>query len=214
MRIAFPLVALILFGCKVSEKNLAGTYRLKGVSQTRLVLRDDKTFEFVKCFSAPGPVFFPDSTELNFNAKGNWHMNAGKLVLNSNGNETLVKPVPEKDSITPNTTITSFSFWNEYGEAVPIRVMKFPQDKIKLYKANTISFFAGDFGRTDTLEFHFYGYRPVKWPGSFPRQMADNYSHHITLYEEERIGFFKDLALEVRPGKLLSTDRSFALYKN
>jgi hypothetical protein len=207
------VVALIFCSCSVTEKTVAGTYRLKGPSKTKLVLNKDKTFEFVKNFSEPGPVFFPDSTEMNFRTTGNWMLDRNKkIVLNSFPDEAGMKPVREKDSVITNTTITSFSFWDSYGDPVSIRFMKLPPAKIKLYKANSISFFAGDFGKTDTLEFHFYGYHPVKWKGQF-QQMADNFSHRITLYEEPRPGYFKQLPLIFKRKKLVSSDNSFALYK-
>jgi hypothetical protein len=210
----FVIVASFLVcSCSVTEQKLAGVYKLKGGSRTQLVLKRDKTFEFVKNFSEPGPVFLPDSTEMNFRTAGNWVLdNKKQVVLNSFGNGKNAIPVREKDSIIANTTITSFSFWNSYGDPVSIRFMKFPTDKIKLYKANTISFFSGDFGKTDTLEFHFYGYAPIKWPGQF-HQMADNASHRVTLFEEERPGYFSQLTLSTKGKKLISSDKSFALYK-
>ncbi len=209
--ILFASLSILLFSCKVSEKNIAGTYRLNQPSRTQLVLKNDKTFEFVKNFSEPGPVFFPDSTEFNYRTSGNWTLSPnGSLILNSfTGQQPALKQ--PADSILNNPAMTSFSFWNEYGDPVNIRFMKFPPDKIKLYKANSISFFAEDFDKKDTLEFHFYGYAPVKWPGNF--SAASNGSHSVTLFEEQRHGFFKNVALKAQRKKLLAADKSFALYK-
>jgi hypothetical protein len=216
MRITNPVfvyvAALAFSSCSVTEQNVAGTYRLKAPSKTKLVLNKDKTFEFVKNFSEPGPVFFPDSTEMNFRTTGSWKLDENKkIVLNSFPGDVAVKPVREKDSVI-HTTITTFSFWDNYGDPVPIRFMKFPPAKIKLYNANSISFFAGDFGKTDTLEFYFYGYQPVKWRGQF-QQMADNFSHRITLYEELRPGYFNQIYFSTKRKRLISADKSFALYK-
>lgn len=208
------VTASALFSCSISERKIAGTYHLKEESRTRLVLHKDNTFEFVKNFDEPGPVFFPDSTERNFRTKGNWTLNEEKkVVLNSFNNKTLTPSLHDRDSIIPNTTLTSFSFWNHYGDPVAIRFIKFPPDKIKLYNANTISFFAGDFAKTDTLEFHFYGYRPVKWPNHFIQNMADNFSHRVTLFEEHRDGFFSNVIFFPSKKKLISPDKSFAMYK-
>ena len=204
-------LSTLLFSCKVSEKSIAGTYQLNGPSRTKLVLNNDKTFEFVKNFAEPGPVFFPDSTEFNYRTTGNWTLNKnGSLVLNSFTDQQPSFKQPA-DSLLNNPAMTSFSFWNEYGDPVNIRFMKFPPDKIKLYKANSISFFAEDFDKKDTLEFHFYGYAPVKWPGNF--SAAFNGSHSVTLFEEHRNGFFKNVELKAQRKKLLAADKSFALYK-
>jgi hypothetical protein len=207
------LLATLFYSCKVNEKNIAGTYRLKGPSRTKLVLHTNKTFEFVKNFAEPGPLFFPDSTEMNYRTTGNWQLSKnGALILNSfPGAAPLTEPAA--DSILTNTSLTSFSFWNKYGDPVSIRFMKFPPDKIKLYKANIVSFFAEDFSKNDTLEFHFYGYPPVKWPGSFKQPGSGNISHHVTLYEEDRHAIFKNVVLQADRKKLLAADKSFALYK-
>jgi hypothetical protein len=203
----------ILTGCKVSEQNIAGTYRLRAPSKTRLVLNKDKTFEFVKNFSEPGPEFFPDSTERNFRTRGKWTLNEqGQLVLNSD--QQLGGGIQVKDSVTHNTSLTSLSFWDSYGDPVAIRFIKFLPDKIKFYRGNTISFFKEDFGKRDTLEFHFYGYPPVKWPSETAQNYTDNHSRAFILFEEGRDGYFHNLVLSAEKNKLISSDKSFALYKN
>ena len=215
MRILLPLLMLIIicFSCKVNEKNLVGTYRLRTPSKTMLVLKEDKTFEFVKNFSEPGPVFFPDSTELNYRTAGNWQWNDGQLILNSfpSGSHDFTEQA--KDSVTRNTDITSFSFWDQYGDPVPIRLIKFPANRTKLHKSNVISFFAQDFVGTDTLEFHFYGYAPYRWI-SPAAETGSNSQHRITLYEQNRLGFFNNVVLTGQRNKLSSPDRSFSLFKS
>lgn len=207
------LTAATLFSCKVSQRNIAGTYQLNSPSRTKLVLKEDKTFEFVKNFSEPGPIFFPDSTEFNYRTDGKWELgNNGSLILNSFPDQAGTGQ-PMTDSLTRTDGITSFSFWNQYGDAVNIRFMKFPPDKVKLFKANIISFFAEDFNSNDSLEFHFYGYPPLKWPEDFPGKPSGSLAHRITLYEQQRNSVFKDVELHIRRNKLLAKDKSFALYK-
>ena len=207
------LLTLIICSCKVTDRNIVGTYRLKTESRTKLVLHDDKTFEFVKNFQEPGPLFFPDSTDLNYHTSGKWDLNNGQLILNSFTGESGEFARQAVDSVTAKTDITSFSFWNQYGDPVPIRLIRFPANRTKLHKSNVISFFAEDFVDRDTLEFHFYGYLPYRWLSS-PGASVSNSQHRITLYEQTRKGFFQNVVLTAERNKLVSPDKAFSLYKH
>jgi len=215
MKVLLPFLLLIIicYSCKVSENNIVGTYRLRTSSKTMLVLKKDKTFEFVKNFSEPGPLFFPDSTELNYRTTGNWHWNNGQLTLNSFPPTTPTFTEKAIVVVTAHTDITSFSFWDQYGDPVPIRLIKFPANRTKLHKGNVISFFAQDFGNTDTLEFHFYGYAPYQWINP-PNEAGVNNQHRITLFEQNRQGYFNNVVLNGEKNKLNSPDRSFSLFKS
>ena len=206
------LLALLTCSCTVTEQNIAGTYRLKDHSRTQLVLNKDKTFEFVKNFQEPGPVFFPDSTELNYRTSGNWQLSNGQVILNSFAKGNVEFAREANDSITAKTDITSFSFWDQYGDAVPIRLIRFPANRTKLHKSNVISFFAEDFIKTDTLEFHFYGYLPYRWINKATEAGVNN-QHRITLYEQTRPGFFHNVVLNTERKKLSSPDKSFYLVR-
>ena len=214
MKFFLPILGCLLFcSCKTTEQNIAGTYRLKGNSQTKLVINRDNTFEFVKNFNEPGPSFFPDSTELNFRTNGYWKLGTnGRLVLNSESNFSPSYNKPFLDSITRNTEITSFSFWDTYGEPIPIRMIRFPANRVKLHKSNIISFFAEDFQHNDTLEFHFYGYPPHRWAHD-PNAGLSNSQHRITLFQQDRPGYFKEMVLLAERKKLVAPDKSFTLFK-
>lgn len=214
MKGLFPtiLALVLLAACKVTEKNIVGTYRLRSPSRTMLVLKNDKTFEFVKNFPEPGPVFFPDSTEMNYRTAGHWQLNDGQLILNSFPGGSKDIALQAKDSVTRNTEITSFSFWNQYGDGVPIRLIRFPANRTKLHKSNVISFFAEDFISADTLEFHFYGYLPYRWT-STPAKTVTNNQHRITLFEQQRQGYFTNVVLTAGRNKLVSPDKSFSMFK-
>jgi hypothetical protein len=208
------LFMLLVISCTVTEKNMSGIYRLHSPSRSMLVLHEDHRFEFVKNFAQPGPAFFPDSTELNFRTAGNWQRDQrGLLLLNSfTGNhENAEEQV--RDSVTRNTDISSYSFWDQYGDPLPIRLIRFPANRAKLHKSNIVSFFAEDFAAWDTIEFHFYGYRPYRWIIT-PAERMNNHQHRITLYEPFRAGYFKDKALVPGRKKITDPEKSFALYKS
>jgi hypothetical protein len=213
--ILFLLLISFLSSCSVTEKNIAGTYRLNTPSKTKLVLNKDKTFEFVKNFAGPGPVFFPDSTEMNFRTRGEWRLDQHhNLILNSFPPQPKHAAISNRDSVIHHASITSLSFWDSYGDPVPIRFIKFLPDKIKFYRGNTISFFREDFGKIDTLEFHFYGYAPVKWPSRTAEYYNYNHTRWFVLQEEERLGYFDEVILSAEKNKLISPDKTFALYKD
>ena len=162
---------------------------------------------------SPAQVFFPDSTELNFRTNGYWKLGTnGRLVLNSESNFSPSYNKPFLDSITRNTEITSFSFWDTYGEPIPIRMIRFPANMVKLHKSNIISFFAEDFQHNDTLEFHFYGYPPHRWAHD-PNAGLSNSQHRITLFQQDRPGYFKEMVLLAERKKLVAPDKSFTLFK-
>jgi hypothetical protein len=202
---AFQLIvcfSVILCACRVTEKNIVGVYRLKKAPKTKLVLKADKTFEFVKNLPGPGLEVFPDSTGLNFKTSGNWQLDKkGQLLLNSFPDKSPDTAPDWPITITRNTEITSISFWDDYNDPAPIRFIKFPDDRIKFRLGNSISFFAGDFNKTDTLEFHFYGYGPYTW--RYMTNTGESNNHYkIILNEEDRQGFFKDVAFPVKRKKI------------
>lgn len=210
----FLLLIAFLSSCSVTEKNITGTYRLNAPSKTKLVLHEDHTFEFVKNFAGPGPVFFPDSTEMNFRTRGQWQLDQHhNLVLNSFPPQQQKVTINNRDSVIHHTSITSLSFWDAYGDPIPIRFIKFLPDKIKFYRGNTISFFREDFSPKDTLEFHFYGYAPVKWPSTKAENFSYNHNRWFVLHEEERHGYFDGVILSAEKNKLISPDKTFALYR-
>ncbi|HET9429678.1 MAG TPA: hypothetical protein VFO70_00820, partial [Chitinophagaceae bacterium] len=162
----------------------------------------------------PGPAFFPDSTELNFRTSGNWILKRNhQLILNSFSKADTSFSEMARDSVTRNTDLTSFSFWDQYGDPVPIRLIHFPANRIKLHRSNSISFFAQDFKETDTIEFHFYGYMPYRWLARTGEAMT-NQQHLITLFEQYRHGYFRDVNLVATRNKLSSPDKSFSIYKS
>jgi hypothetical protein len=216
MKITIPeIIAVLVFfsSCKVTEENIAGTYRLKQYPKTRLILNSDKTFEFTKNLPKPGVTVFPDSTDLNFRTTGSWQMNKkNKLLLNSFPERPTDHPVAITDTLTRNTSISSISFWDAYDDPAPIRFIKFPNNRIKLRFGNSIYFFTEDFNKKDMLEFHFYGYSPYTWPGRSYNN--DNNNHYkITLNEPDRQGFFKNVIFTVKRNKIISTRSRFTLIK-
>jgi hypothetical protein len=206
---------LLLFSsCKVTEENIVGTYYLKESPKTKLVLNKDKTFVFVKNFSKPGIEVFPDSTDRNFRTTGNWQLNEKKqLILNSFPNKYVGQAWTWSVIAAKDTSITSLSFWDIYDEPVPIRFIKFPNDRIKFHLNNSISFFANDFNKIDTLEFHFYGYRPYTWPNMQYNYESNNHLK-IILNEEPRVGVFKDIVFLAQRKKLIDANKQFSLKKS
>lgn len=205
---------LFFTSCKITEENIVGTYRLKDYPKTKLTLSKDKIFEFVKNLPKPAIEVFPDSTDLNFRTTGNWQLNRkSQLILNSFSDKSLGRVFDLTTVKTNDTSMTSFSFWDFYDDPVPIRFIKFPDDRIKFRLGNSISFFAADFNKTDKLEFHFYGFKPYIWPDMINDDMGNNH-YKIILNEQNRQGFFKNVFFLAKRKKLISADNKFSLRKS
>jgi hypothetical protein len=207
MKLSPLLLFLTLASCAITEKNITGSYYLPSQTETRLTLYPDNNFEFIRNYNGPGPQLFDDSADLNFRTSGSWKLTDGKLILNSFTTESQPFTRAAKDSIIHNTDITSFSFWNQAGEPVPIRLIRFPENRTKLHKSHVVSFFAEDFGPMDTLEFHFYGYMPFRWVS--PSPAGPNNQHRITLFDQVRYGYFNNQVLIPGKNKLTTPGNQF-----
>ena len=173
---------LLLFSCRLAEKEIAGTYYPDHTGRTRLILNQDKTFEFSLLNPATDTLIFYQPNPSNFFTTGHWEYDKKELVLKSSKNNIHPSIETINDSITHFTAISSMNFWNRYGDPVPIRYILLPPARAKPHFGNSLYFFAQDFKQTDTLKFYFDGYPPFNFPGSIPATIGNN-MHKIVLNE-------------------------------
>lgn len=207
MRLSFLYIALLLLlfsACKVTEEYIIGVYQPKEKNTPRLVLKKDRTFEFTGISS--------DSGNLNILTTGTWQLNKNKLVLNSFTTGTPDYETGMTDSITRFTSITSFNFWNRYGDPLSIRSILLPPAKPKPHFGNNLYLFAQDFKATDTVKFKFDGYPDFVYPGSVPYSIGNN-THKITLREPYREGIFNNTVFTIKKNMLLSSGNNSPLKK-
>jgi len=210
-----PYIALLLFliSCKLTADNIAGTYQQGNKISSRLILKKDKTFEFAGRENiVSSPDASTNSNHLNFLTSGTWELKSNQLMLNSSAIDSLSHEYGFTDSIARFTSITSFNFWNRYGDPVSIRSILLPPARTKPHFGNCLYFFAQDFKPTDTLVFHFDGYPDFIYPGTIPYAIGNN-MHKIILREPYRPAAFNNTVFTLKKNKLLTTENNLVFTK-
>ncbi len=196
------LLWIILSSCNVTTNNVIGAYEQKDRATTILFIKKDKTFEFTgqEMTKTAGSPF---TDNLNFRTRGTWEFDKHHLLLNSFPADSLEYDNTTTDSISRFTSLTSFNFWNRYGDPVSIRFIRVSSTKTKPHFGNTLLLFAQDFKPTDTIRFHFDGYADFKYPGCVPYAIGNN-THKIILREPYRPAVFHNTILAIKKNRLLA----------
>jgi len=181
-RLITGLCLLAFFSCKTTSQ-VTGTYYADKNTGAQLLLKTDSTFEWIYPGSKTVEIGTDNTTRsLFYYTGGKWKLEGGRLLLHSSSNNDPYISNTANDSISRFTSISSFNFWNRYGEQVNIRSIQLPRANPKPHFGNTLYFFAQDFLKSDTLVFYLDGYRPFTYPGSIQSTIGNNI-HKITLYE-------------------------------
>ena len=202
------LLITALSACKLTGNNVAGSYRQEGNEETRLVLYRNNTFDFIH---AP-PKENTENTALSFFSSGKWKFENKSVILDSRQPDSSMGTKLVNDSITRFTNISSFSFWNRYGQPVTIRSILLPPARLKPHYGNSLYFFGQDFARTDTLKFYLTGYPVFTYPGSIPHAVGNNI-HKITLMEPYEADAFSRTRFTARHNHLQAEDSTLRFNK-
>ena len=204
---------LALSSCKLTDETVAGTYQQVHAMNSRLILNKDKTFEFTGNKSVlPEPELTTSTDNLYFLTSGTWEFSSNYVKLHSRDSGSMTVTPAFTDSITRFTSITSFNFWNRYGEPVSIRSIRLYRSKTKPHFGNSLFFFAQDFQRTDTVVFQLEGYPDFSYPGSIPYAIGNN-THKIVLHEPYRPSVFNNTVLIPKKNRLLSPKNDIVFTK-
>jgi len=206
------LLCLILSSCKITADTVVGTYQQNDGTATRLVIKKDKTFEFIGPVVITSAGYSYSPTDQNVLAAGSWELKNKQLLLNSFATDSLAYESGTTDSIARFTSVTSFNFWNRYGDPVSIRSIRLPGSKSKPHFGNGLYLFAQDFKATDTVRFCFEGYPDFTYPGSVPYAIGNN-THKIILREPYRRSVFDNTIFTCKKNKLLASKNSLAFTK-
>jgi len=197
----------------MTADSVAGTYQQENKSSAKLILRKDKTFEFAgKKNMASTNSHLSQSDNSNFLTSGTWDIKNNQLWLNSFTADSLKQDYYFTDSIARFTSITSFNFWNRYGDPVSIRSIQISPARSKPHFGNSLYLFAQDFKSSDTLVFHFEGYPDFTYPGSIPFSIGNN-THKIVLWEPYFPAAFNNAAFIPKKNKIITADNDFVLTK-
>jgi len=203
---------LILSSCKVTADNIVGTYQQKARNTSILIIKKDKTFEFTGSEIITTANSYPLSSNFNFLTRGTWELDNHQLLLTSFIADSVEYENNMTDSIGRFTSITSFNFWNRYGDPVLIRLIQLPAAKSKPHFGNSLYLFAQDFKATDTVKFHFDGYPDFNYPGSVPYAIGNN-THKIILREPYRPAVFNHLRFTYKKNNLLVSENNLSFAK-
>jgi hypothetical protein len=196
---------LILFSsCKVTEKDMIGLYKLDRFPKTTLKINSDKTFEFSKNNRNPYLHPFDHPEEYYANTKGIWQTVDKKTISLTSQTDTLIYPLvslqtyPARDKNWSN-----FTFYDTYGDTVKILYVQYIDSSISAAMHRSMDYFTEDLTKRDTLEFHFYGYRPY----TLISGQKVNQDYKITLKPSFQPNFFEGTEFRIKRKQLIDIKR-------
>ena len=195
---------LIFTSCKVTEKDAVGSLKLDKFPKTTLKINTDHTFEFVK--NNPNPYLHPfDHTNQYYSiTKGNWKTIDKKTISLTSQSDTLVYPLVIVRTQPPRDKEWSyFSFYDADGDTVKILYVQYTDNSIKAALHRSMDYCMEDLTKRDTLEFHFYGYRPY----TLIRGQKKNQDYSITLKPAFQPNFFSETEFRIKRHHLIDIKR-------
>jgi hypothetical protein len=193
------VIFLFLISCRPTD--ITGFYQLKKLPKTYIRLKSDSTFGFA--LIRPNPYLHPfDHPEQDyFVTRGNWTLKNNTLIMNSFAErDSVIAPTVisniRYDSIPgalrscrmPPDSVSLFAFRDIYDDPVKILYGKFPDGTRQSMLHRSMEEFTWSPEQSDTVEFHFFGYKPY----TFIRPDKEKRMVNIRLYPGIKGGVFKD----------------------
>lgn len=200
----FKLLILVVFftSCKVTETSFVGLYSMEKVPKTSFTFNSDKTFSFTRINPNPYLHPFDHTDEYHFTTKGNWSFVSKNIIELVSQVDTIIYPLTIVNKSHPENDSTSkFNFIDVYGDKVKILYVQKTDGSIVAALHRSIDFFSCNIKKEDTLEFHFYGYPPLKVSG----RQQENATYVITLKPFFRPNFFFRRQFKVSKNKIQDT---------
>lgn len=214
MKIILQTIILIsgLASCKTTD--FIGRYELEHFPKTSIELKSDKTFEFTKINPNPYLHSLEHSEDYYFITTGTWTINKKRLTLNSS-KDSLITKEPEilesKEDLTRVDTTknlfgemwaprsySTFTFYDMFGDTVNVLNGKSPDNTeiFRLHGSMNSLYWSSIW--SDTLEFHFYGYRPYQ----FVRTDKIRRIYKVKLYPDRLGSIFTDRVLVISRNRI------------
>jgi hypothetical protein len=203
---AFILTLLFFFisSCKLTEKNIVGLYKLDRFPKTTLKINSDKTFEFSKNNRNPYLHPFDHSDEYFSDTKGTWQTIDKKTISITSQSDTLVYPLVSLQAYPARDKKWSyFTFYDTYGDTIKVLYVQYPDNSISAAMHRSMDYYTEDLTKRDTLEFHFYGYRPF----TLISGQKLNQDYKITLKPSFQPNFFIGTEFRIKRNKLIDVKR-------
>jgi hypothetical protein len=206
MKTLFVLALLFIniFSCKMTEKDIAGSYTFVTNPKTILKINPDRTFEFSVNNRNPYLHPFDHPDQYFFDTKGTWKFIAKKRLSLSSQTDTLIYPLasiqtyPAKDPKWSN-----FVFFDRYGDTIKILYVQYADSSISMAMHRSMDYKMEDLSKRDTFEFHFYGYPPYK----LITGMKTNQDYKITLKPSFQPNYFKGTAFRIKRMQLIEVKK-------
>jgi len=200
----WTLLILYISSCKVAEKDMVGLYKLDGFPKTTLRLNLDMTFEFSKNNRNPYLHPFDHPDEYYSDTRGSWQKLEKRVISLTSQSDTLVYPLFSTQTYPAHDKgVSNFTFYDKYGDTVQILCVQYSDSSITAALHRSMDYFTQDLTKRDTLEFHFYGYRPYR----FINGQKDNHDYKITLKPSFKPNFFKETVFRVKHKQLIDIKR-------
>jgi hypothetical protein len=201
------LLSFLMMTCQPIKRSIVGSYSLKGVPTTQIQLKADSTFEFINIHYNPylHPFDHPDE---NFLAtSGKWSIRLpNQLILQSGPNYKAHQYSALEEKAIPGEKSSRFVFQDVNGDTVKILYVKLPNNSITARIHGTMPSYKENLSQGDTLEFHFYGYKP--WV--FVSHNKQNMAYKVALRPEYKPNLFDKSRFRIRGKSLID---SSGLYK-
>ena len=202
----FGTVFILLFSsCKVTENDMIGLYKLDRFPKTTLKINSDRTFDFSKNNKNPYLHPFDHPDEYYANTKGTWQTIDNKTISLKSQEDTLMYPLvsfetqPARDS-----NQSCFTFYDTYADTVKVLYVQHPDNSISAALHRSMDYYTEDLTKRDTLEFHFYGYRPYR----FVSGQKINQDYKIILKPVFQPNFFRGTLFRIKRKQLIDIQRN------
>lgn len=198
------LFILLISSCKVTEKDIIGFYQLDRFPKTTLKINADKTFEFSKNNRNPYLHPFDHSDEYYADTKGKWQAADKKIISLTSQSDTLIYPLASLQTFPArDRKYLSFTFYDKYRDTVKILYVKYSDGSSVAVLHRSMEYFTEDMTKRDTLEFHFYGYRPY----TFISGQKKNQDYSIILKPSFQPNFFHETEFRIKRKQLIDIKR-------
>lgn len=213
MRIIYFLLAILtvvlhLTSCKVTESKLVGQYKKEHFPKSVLTIKPDTTFEFIQNYRNPYLHPFEHPEENYFRTTGEWALQNDILTLNSTKDSFAYKLYNIVSSDTGSSGYCSYVFYDIYNDTVPILFVRTHKGDISQLHSS-MQDFTYDKTKHESLQFFFFGYRPLTIINS---QNAET-NYNVYLYPEFRPNYFINTTFKVKKNRLKHIDKKIIFRK-
>jgi hypothetical protein len=169
-----------------------GTYRMKDLPKTALSLKYNQQFQFVLDYQDPYVTSHDHPEQYFFMTTGTWQQKGRNIILTSTHDSLDYKLYNVKVYKARFKDSDYYEFHDIFNELLPILYVKHSGGRIE-YLNNAFDY-CGTGNEPDTLQFYFFGYRPV----SIIHTGELGYQFATVVFPEYRPGWINNMKLRIK----------------